>query len=405
MSQLSATALLNIQQHEAQVLQYEQNNDNRLDVLQEAMWTETFRNAGGPGKTGVVRRIFQILYYGGLRYRTHEGAQWNPWNMPLVRALSHGGRVLIQFDQVGPTENPHAFWNWIRGNCNSFYPREGTHGIGPTIWEDIQGESSRMSKEIHGLKHGAAQAYRKGSSVNATKVSYGLDIAFGGYRRASISQRGDGYITDNGEYGTLYFYYRAPDQGKPGGLLVGLEGEAPGKWGETGNFHSWNVGPIDKVKKYKNGKLIVPAGSRWAGGGVGPKKYDGLFLDLTRTGWRRVANHHPVPFTENLISQVPLGHGAVGSATGGRNVVTVFGYNWASRWTDAKIQQALTEYSQTSRHDNVRKMHALYEIKNRASDITNHSGRNAILGRNPIAYANLLGKANHEIQRIRLAQS
>ena len=402
MSQFTPQQLNNVLQHQDRIIYLEQNNVRGLERTQSFMWTETLKNAGNASKSEVLRRIFKLLYFGGLRYRTRENASWRRWNMPVARALSHGGRVLIQFDQVKPGDDPHAFWNWLRGNCHDFYPRVGTHGIAPsTDWERIGGESIRASKETHGGGRGIAQNSRK-SKNEVSKISYGLNVAFGGYGKKSISGRGNGLITDTGEYGTLYFYYRAPNRQKPGGLLVGLESDAPGMWGETGNFHSWNIAPVDWIKNYKNGKLNVPTGTRWSGKGVGPMKYDGMFLDLTRCGWRRVANGQN--FTNDMVGTWPHDSHAVSSAAGGRNGNTVFGQDWYTRWTDWEIREHIKIYRNTNRHENVVRMETLYNILDRAHEIMDHSVRNFLLRRDAGDYNDLANRALDEMNRICLAQ-
>jgi hypothetical protein len=58
--------------------------------------------------------------------------------------------------------------------------------------------------------------------------------------------------------------------------------------GSNGNYHSYNIGFVDKLRDNKPNKdMGLPTGPKWAAMNIpGPKDKDCLFIDLTASGWK-----------------------------------------------------------------------------------------------------------------------
>jgi hypothetical protein len=274
------------------------------------LWHDTLlHGAGAPvgpvasAKNQVVERLFKLVRYAGLLC-SPDGNVFTPWPYNIASCLSHGGRLLIQIPKVSPlvaSGVDHSLWLWLHNNV-PLMRRVGTHSVqrhGNT-YQPLALDRVKYLTETHGTGHGLMQKLRR-LVVSAPNVhaegSYGLDIAFGGYGPDN---------NDDGTQGHLYFFYVPPTHAECGALLVGLEGEAPGKWGVMGNYHSWNIKQIDKLLSNKpNADMPLRSGPKWEKlgemenmFGFAPAKYNGMFIDCTSVGFRRVDRQ---PFNEDMV--------------------------------------------------------------------------------------------------------
>jgi len=181
-----------------------------LDV---AFWYGTLIQ-GDPNEREFLKRVFTVLYYGGLLYYGPSGwAEWARSDIPIAAVLSHGGRVLIQLPRV-QNGAPDAFLQWLQGpgNVITNNPRlAATHGIEPFATPlSINGKRWHRLNEI---KSGGKGRH------------YGVNISLGG--TGNVNPISGNRIASNGEHGHLYVYYLPPTAETYGGLLIGLEGSAP----------------------------------------------------------------------------------------------------------------------------------------------------------------------------------
>jgi hypothetical protein len=290
------------------------------------LWQTALQLPGTLAKQPILRRLFTVLRWGGLMFRPRKTENnWRLWSdvgWPLASAISHGGRVMIQLPRTRPgqTGNDDSFFTWLTngqagsGNCTE---RSGTHSTGNRLDDAVEVLEGRMKvlAELKGARFGAGQAIGTSSGK-----SYGINVALGGNLRRTAAN--NHLITDNGDHGHLYLFYRPPTPDKFGGMLVGTEGEAPGRWGASGNYHSWNIGPWDKLKGYRPSQEEGQFGQAFAGSGArlqlpdaanrdtlinGPDRYDSLLIDLTGTGWKFLKETHEPHWSDDLVGQAAQG--------------------------------------------------------------------------------------------------
>lgn len=260
------------------------------------MWQMTgTRGVGAPQshKEDIVRNLFKVVRYGGLMCCPDpRTSAYTPWQYVIAPCISHGGRVLIQIAKTppnSPTDEDHSFWRWFRGN-SPLSKRVGTHSVRRygDQYQVLANDRLKYIKETGGAKHGAAQFVRQTfqrSSNLDVEASFGMNIALGGY--GTQSEARGRTVTDDGTFGHMYVFYMPPSKAECGAILLGVEGEQPGTWGETGNFHSWNIGFVDSVRTNKPNKdMGLTTGPKWEEIGerfnqLVPSKKSGMFVDCT----------------------------------------------------------------------------------------------------------------------------
>ena len=289
---------------QARIEEFKKNlpkNSEDIKKYDGELWFETIRNPGSGVKKEILRRIFTTIRYGGLmiRHKQEDSEFWWPYcsiGWPIACTLSHGGRILIQLPRAFPgcTGPDHSYWNWLTCDAKVLMPRVGTHSTGnrkqpmPMVLDRV-----KVVDELKSVGFGISQGIRKLAESEVGPRSFGMNIALGGAGNTSPST--NMIISDNGDHGHVYFCYRPPLQNKYGAILIGVEGEAPGHWGQSGNFHSPNIGFIDKImdwrsssteglftEKWKNEEMQLETHGKML---KGPGNYDCTVIDLTATGW------------------------------------------------------------------------------------------------------------------------
>jgi len=275
-----------------------------LDV---AFWYGTLTQ-GDPNEREFLKRVFIVLYYGGLLYYGPSGwAEWARSDIPIAAVLSHGGRVLIQLPRVrqGALD---AFLQWLQGPGNIITNNArlaATHGIEPfSVPFPITGVN--RWHRLNEIKSGGKGRH------------YGVNISLGG--TGNINPISGNRIASNGEHGHLYVYYLPPTAETYGGLLIGLEGSAPvdawdnrtsightpGTKGRSGKLGiaGYVARAAIKDKVFGDPTLFTPdqtggyhklgarqqysptGNAKWEQLPVGPRRvYNGMLVDLTESGW------------------------------------------------------------------------------------------------------------------------
>lgn len=296
------------------------------------------RGVGAPRshKEEIVQNLFKVVRYGGLMCCPDpKTGAYSPWPYNIASCISHGGRVLIQIGKVSPLEKSgtdHSFWRWFRG-ASPLAKRVGTHSVKRygDQYQVLANDRLRYVKETGGASKGAGQFVKQLGQRSGNldvEASFGMNIALGGF--GTRSEGRGRIVTDDGTFGHMYVFYIPPSHTECGAILVGVEGEEPGKWGETGNYHSWNIAAIDKLRANKPNKdMGLTTGPKWEEIGkrmeqLVPSKKTGMFVDCTGIGWKRLADqkfnwdmvHQPIrPLTLDFPA-APLpqtGHGDLDS--------------------------------------------------------------------------------------------
>ncbi len=211
----------------------------RQDV---AMWYGALNS----DHTGLVRRVFSILYYG--RMFVKRKSRYEPWKKlggPIATALSHGGRVLVQLPHT-PAADKDKFWKWLWPQPQA--RKAATHALSQRKDPILLGGTRKLYLE-------EGKGFIDGFARSATNRGqhFGMNVALGGEGKANpwTGNR----ISADGQHGHLYILYYAPLPNEYGGLLIGCEGSAPTdrmakgiKHGmdQSGGVHNWQA----KSSKY-----------------------------------------------------------------------------------------------------------------------------------------------------------
>lgn len=243
------------------------------------LWEHTIRPLRGahvlPGpasrynaQTGFIRRL--LLTFKFLEFRESKDKKWLDWPYPACAALSHGGRVLINFPRYGGKEkvDKHWFWSWLLCG-NEKIIDHGKWASSRNHLEDLLGLEDR-SFSSHGTSvgDGGLLIEKKGTGQNISRAfnphshQYGMNIALGGYNNED--SKGN-RIKNDGLHGHLLIYYRTSE--RYNGILVGCENKEHGKKGKThlGTGHSGSGKPQPvsatgnlKWEGYRDSKRGIP---------------------------------------------------------------------------------------------------------------------------------------------------
>ena len=186
------------------IKRYSELDCHSLDV---AWWYGAMTNASA-GNASIIRKLFAILWHGGLYYRPNQGV-WRPWSdtrMPIATALSRSGGVVIQYEnELGN----NSLWQWLFAAQQPTARWAATHGIEYGNYGLMPNERPKNFKE------------NKKNNGNHS----GINIAGGG--RGNINIISGNRIAEDGRHGHLYFCHTEAARNRPGAFLVKAESSAP----------------------------------------------------------------------------------------------------------------------------------------------------------------------------------
>jgi len=186
------------------IKRYSEMDCHSLDV---AWWYGAMTNASA-GNASIIRKLFAILWHGGLYYRPKQGV-WKPWSdsgMPIATALSRSGGVVIQYEnELGN----NSLWQWLFAAQQPTERYAATHGIESGNYGLMPNERPKNFKE---------------DKTNRGNHS-GINIAGGG--RGNINIISGNRIAEDGRHGHLYFCHTEAARNRPGAFLVKAESSAP----------------------------------------------------------------------------------------------------------------------------------------------------------------------------------
>lgn len=227
-------------------------------------------------KIDFMKRVFLTLVALKLNYTTkpNEREDLKPWPYSVSVALSHGQRILIEGNKISSKDILLLF--------SGTYTTLKQPGIPPYIKPRILASHditwNKVNKQVKEVKvkgaRGAITAARQvlGRAIGK-KYHYGIDLPLGGLGNGNPlgDLVGPGGTSLNPktyrprkdiQYGHLYICPR--DFKGFSGVLMGVEGEAPGKTGAFGNKHNFVSGIRSSVDdasiwgSVKMAKLPIP---------------------------------------------------------------------------------------------------------------------------------------------------
>jgi hypothetical protein len=240
---------------------------------------------------GVYKRALILVGSGNLKVSNgKETKDASDNNLPITSYLSHGSRVMIEI----PPDSGDKLVNWLTS---------GEPGKNGMSLKQSQDEAIKEGKIVYnrsaathdvGIKETSEGKYelseKKGFSIGLrdfignkllgkqTKhfgVDLAMDAEFGG-------KDATGKIVDkpDGDHGHLYIHYSPPENGKPGSMLIGLEGAAPSSSKHSKIGASSELSPVisSKFEDLDYKKQI--AGEQEYQGTVVPKKHQGMTMKL-----------------------------------------------------------------------------------------------------------------------------
>ena len=290
---------------------------NRIHILTVAMWYGTFLKPGSSQIGKFIERLFTLLYYGGVLYKS-KGGSWTPWNTyggqrgPVTSVISHGARIIVQLPKAplsGPATD-NTFFTWLMGGMTALA------GMGKKFASHTINQASPPEKLF-----GARKKYITEKKVGLKEKNMHHHVRnYGRHHRYNLPIGGSGNtnpwsgnrIGANGQHGHLYVYYQAPTHHTYGALMMGIESEAPGASGQTGHGHGMS-GSSEEFTAFGVRKWVQTAKDNSKGvkdlgimGEVGDK-YDAMFIDLVGNGDQaevsRVKRHK---FSVEMLSNPPL---------------------------------------------------------------------------------------------------
>lgn len=222
----------------------------------ERVWSEYLSSKPSDGdskvsqqRKEVVQRLFLLLQ--NQKLSCNSTAQGEPVDfaklqtkdnaMPLAALMSHGGRIVVSVPPIKKGEDPEQLFNWVAGgaaNLSSEKTGKAAEKKGCPIFQRFAATHS-----VNVTSEGNIQEIKVKSSVkNAPRFMkdyikarhWGMNLGLKEPDQAGL---------ENGSHGHLYMYWQAPTEDKPGALMFGCEGSAPGKKSYLGSTHDTSGAP------------------------------------------------------------------------------------------------------------------------------------------------------------------
>lgn len=217
---------------------YKKFSEQECQLLDVAWWYGAMTYATA-GNISILRRLFAVIWHGGLYYRPKHGT-WKPWSqtgMPIATALSRSGGVVVQYEDRPFQLNDQAstLWRWIFAEKQPDIRSHATHGI----------EFGNYGV----MPNGRPKNYKENKKDNGGH--FGINLAGGGLGNRNIIT--GNRILEDGRHGHLYFCHTAASAVNPGGFLVKAESSAPL---DTADGLFWNS-PFWRENPTLRGCLIV----------------------------------------------------------------------------------------------------------------------------------------------------
>lgn len=284
------------------------------------IWEKTLRSMDyspkGQAKRRLLKKVFRILRFGGLWFRTEPGADWQPWNLPLASALSHGARVMIQYKEGT------GLFKWLDEESVLSGRPGASHEVVPCEAGETVGETPSVKKyrevKIKGVLGQISLGKRNAGD-------YGCDLPMGGHHTVPFARiAGDmltkdsvgqfesdllrmlshlGEINTSGAFGHFYVYRRKGHQGTSM-LMVGLEGSSP----FLTKTRTSCLGKVHDAAA-KAGTYSGAYGVKWTSehfaGIPHPHEYDSTFVSLG-SNWRDALQARHMFFDESWLMHPPL---------------------------------------------------------------------------------------------------
>ena len=180
--------------------------DIEAETLDVGWWYGAMEH-GSRFQNEFLRRLFAVLWHGGLYYRPAAGS-WRPWSncdMPIATALSRSGGVVIQYDEDANQD----LWQWL------------WHG------QPVQSRGAAT----HGMQFGNYGLMPNGRRKNWKENKkndgghFGFQLAGGGLGNHNVISGNP--IREDGRHGHLYLCHRQATNAQPGAILVKAESSAP----------------------------------------------------------------------------------------------------------------------------------------------------------------------------------
>lgn len=238
---------------------YEQIRQTAVDTLHPAGLPDKRRHPGAgqiPGKwmrkdadaRALLTKVLLILRNGLKLYDAGRKVHVDDHQQDVVRALAHGGRVVIDIPALADGQSPYALTDFL-GATQPVPGRPDTDGRdaeyqpGRSLYERdfathrmeiTEGEEGKPGKFQEQGEFPAAVKNFLSKAGSKPPTLLGMDIAGGGL--GARDWNGD-MILPNGSWGHILLVFQKPTATTKGSLLIGIETLAPGAKSPVGYEH------------------------------------------------------------------------------------------------------------------------------------------------------------------------
>jgi hypothetical protein len=297
----SPKAILGDLQKKSFAQEIENDKEKSAVLLNRAKQAEAILPPGDPVikqeqmSVDVYKRALALIGSGGLQINGNAGEKQSAAdnNLPVSSYLSHGARVMIEI----PPGSGDTLANWLtsgdpdKSGMSRKQSQQGaidedkivynrsaaTHDVSIKEKVNDKGEKEFSLKEEKGFTIGLRDfvGNQFGMKTNHWGVDLAMNAEFGGKdSEGKIVGRPDG------DHGHLYIHYNPPKDGKPGTMLIGIEGGAPTSHKHSKTGASDPLSPVDS-SKFDDVKIKKDiAGEKEYENTIVPKKYGGMVVKL-----------------------------------------------------------------------------------------------------------------------------
>jgi len=266
----------------------------------------------------LVKRAMLLIGCGDMQITNSLGEKKAAMdnNLPVSSYLSHGSRVLIEV----PAGTDDTLINWLtsgdseKNGMSKKQTQQQAIAENKIVYNRV---AATHDVSIQGMnqKGGLAVRERKGFWIGARDAigntllgiktkHYGVDLAIGAEFNGKDS-RGNVVSKPDGEHGHLYIHYTKPVNGKPGAIMIGIEGASPASSNHSKTGGSSPISPVDGSKlPILEVKQKIAAEAEYQNT-ILPRKYQGMEIKIDKAKLTEIVEMKAEDYGTNLAYSRP----------------------------------------------------------------------------------------------------
>jgi hypothetical protein len=269
----------------------------------------------------VMSRLFLLMQNEKLECKDKMGnitkfkdAASDEGELNLASLLSHGGRSLVILPPIKPGDDPNKLFNWVTGGADNLSRAKSGQTAekqGCPIFQRFAATHSvniDEKNEVHEIKvKSSLKSVPRFAKDYLNARHWGMNLGL---------REPDKAGEENGSYGHLYLFWQPPTLNKPGVLMFGCEGCAPGVGSYLGTTHDTSGRP----NQFSPTGALKFTDKQFDGFQLKPDSMNGISLKLNAQDINQLVNLKASEFKPEQLSQKAGGATSYSNALSAQSV-------------------------------------------------------------------------------------